>query len=480
MKAQDKEFQGRSLDEAIAAACAYFDLPREKLEIDILGDAKAGIFGLVGTRKASIMARPAPALETFSVSLQMPKDNERENRGGRDSRESREGRENRENREDRGSGRSEKAGRDTVKSSSQDELDDSEEDGQLAFGLGQAESRREAGENGAGREENALSERPRSGGRERGGRSERRERGDRPERERSERGRERGRPRRDGRQASDDAPRDIMDIEAAGDSNRQEQSPRGQRERRDGGERDGRERRQTPRRDSREDRGGREGRMAGRRERVLSQAASLEKASETEDLDNDQRIAYEGLPETPLADLDQDKLLALPREIMEQMLRPICPEAEITVALGDERVDVAVDCGEASALLIGREGQTLAAMQYLLTRIVGRGMGAAVNMHLDVGAYRQRQDDKLRDLAQLLAERARESGRAQFTRPLSSYHRRIVHMTLQGESDLITRSKGEGALKRVSVASRPGFSGGPKAEAFAAAPDGDEPQRGDE
>ena len=67
MKAQDKEFQGRSLDEAIAAACAYFDLPREKLEIDILGDAKAGIFGLVGTRKASIMARPAPALETFSA-----------------------------------------------------------------------------------------------------------------------------------------------------------------------------------------------------------------------------------------------------------------------------------------------------------------------------------------------------------------------------------------------------------------------------
>ena len=42
MKSQDKEFQGRSLDEAIAAACAYFDLPREKLEIDILSDAKAG------------------------------------------------------------------------------------------------------------------------------------------------------------------------------------------------------------------------------------------------------------------------------------------------------------------------------------------------------------------------------------------------------------------------------------------------------
>ncbi|WP_300832002.1 Jag N-terminal domain-containing protein, partial [uncultured Bilophila sp.] len=54
-----KEFQGKSLDEAIRAACAYFDAPREKLEIDIIQDAKNGIFGLVGARKALIRARRA-------------------------------------------------------------------------------------------------------------------------------------------------------------------------------------------------------------------------------------------------------------------------------------------------------------------------------------------------------------------------------------------------------------------------------------
>ena len=43
-----KEFQGKSLDEAIRAACSYFDAQREKLEIDIIQDAKNGIFGLVG------------------------------------------------------------------------------------------------------------------------------------------------------------------------------------------------------------------------------------------------------------------------------------------------------------------------------------------------------------------------------------------------------------------------------------------------
>ena len=49
-----KEFQGKSLDEAIRAACSYFDAQREKLEIDIIQDAKNGIFGLVGARKAIV------------------------------------------------------------------------------------------------------------------------------------------------------------------------------------------------------------------------------------------------------------------------------------------------------------------------------------------------------------------------------------------------------------------------------------------
>ena len=55
-----KEFQGKSLDEAIRGACVFYDLPREKLEIELVQDAKSGIFGLVGARKAIIRARRAP------------------------------------------------------------------------------------------------------------------------------------------------------------------------------------------------------------------------------------------------------------------------------------------------------------------------------------------------------------------------------------------------------------------------------------
>ncbi len=455
MKTQEKEFQGRSLDEAISAACAYFDLPREKLEIDILSDAKAGIFGLMGTKKAKLIARPAPVLDGFSMSLQMSKDNAGENKLGRDGlrsareRSPRQGRDA--DREPTERKPSRDAGRDSADSGPREEVKaDFAPSASFASSSDAAQPDRNAGASAAVAE---VSKSEPSGAAERSGsgreeRLEQRGRGERPARGGS-RGDSRGRgPRREPQAAAKPA-----ENEAEGDESRREGSYRdrrraGSRDARERRDLDGRERRpasRRPERDLREGRG-----------RALANSAKLEKSAENEDLFNDQRIAYEGLPEVCLADLDCEKLIAVAREVIDQILRKLCPEAEVSISLGEERVDVSVDCDDAAALLIGREGQTLAAMQYLLTRIVGRAMGAAVNIHLDIGAYRRRQDDKLRELSKILAERVRTSGRPQFTRPLSSYHRRIVHMTLQDEADLITRSKGEGALKRVSVALRSG------------------------
>ena len=71
-----KEFLGKTLDAAISAACAYYDAPREKLEIDIIEDAKSGIFGIVGARKARIHARMA-MLPDF---MKAPQENSRKER----------------------------------------------------------------------------------------------------------------------------------------------------------------------------------------------------------------------------------------------------------------------------------------------------------------------------------------------------------------------------------------------------------------
>ena len=151
------------------------------------------------------------------------------------------------------------------------------------------------------------------------------------------------------------------------------------------------------------------------------------------------------------------ELTAIVREVMDQMLDGILgqkPEFEITGH--SERVSVLILDEENSGLLIGREGQTLAAIQYIVNRIVIRRHGSPIKVQINTGEYRERQDDNLRKMAIFLADKAKTLGRPQSTKPLSSYHRRVVHLALQEDESISTRSKGEGPLKRVLILPRGG------------------------
>jgi len=126
------------------------------------------------------------------------------------------------------------------------------------------------------------------------------------------------------------------------------------------------------------------------------------------------------------------------------------------------RVNVCIQDEEHSGLLIGREGQTLAALQYLANRIMARRWESPVRVQINTGEYREKQDDSLRKMALYLADKARNLGRPQSTKPLSSYHRRVIHLTLQEDDTIQTRSKGDGPMKRVIIVPRR-----PKGEAAA-------------
>jgi spoIIIJ-associated protein len=151
------------------------------------------------------------------------------------------------------------------------------------------------------------------------------------------------------------------------------------------------------------------------------------------------------------ASLDQAAVLEAARDIATRLIAPIAPGADVDVEVSQGRVTVHIDSSDDLGLLIGREGQTLSSLQYLASRMLARRLGSLVHVQMDAGDYRGRQDDKLRELALLLAERAKTTGRVCPTRPLSSYHRRIVHMALQGDPAVQTRSSGEGPLKRVII-----------------------------
>jgi spoIIIJ-associated protein len=188
-----------------------------------------------------------------------------------------------------------------------------------------------------------------------------------------------------------------------------------------------------------------------RKKQEAPSETSPSEASPTETSFADEDIDEDADPATPVKNLDSKQLEELIAEAVRELTRPIVGQVQTTVTVEADRVCVTIGGNEDSGLLIGREGQTLLALQYMLSRIVSRGMNASVRVQLDAGDYRRRQDEKLRETALTLAKKTRQTGRSWSTRPLSSYHRRIIHLTLQEVADIQTRSTGEGPMKRVVV-----------------------------
>lgn len=148
---------------------------------------------------------------------------------------------------------------------------------------------------------------------------------------------------------------------------------------------------------------------------------------------------------------EQARLEESIRKIMGELLRPICADPKLSVDVTGDPILVHIDDAENSGLIIGRDGQTITALQYLANRIVSSSWPQTARIQLDAGDYRQKQYEQLQSIAQFLSQKAKKSGRVQSTRPLSSYHRRVVHMTLQDDRGVQTRSKGDGPLKRVLI-----------------------------
>lgn len=110
--------------------------------------------------------------------------------------------------------------------------------------------------------------------------------------------------------------------------------------------------------------------------------------------------------------------------------------------------------GEDSGLLIGRRGQTLQALQFLVTLIVRKQLGEDVRVILDVENYRQRRETSLRDMAAKVASRVAQTNRSITLEPMSPADRRIIHTSLSKHPGVRTESAGEGENRKVTIMPR--------------------------
>lgn len=164
-----------------------------------------------------------------------------------------------------------------------------------------------------------------------------------------------------------------------------------------------------------------------------------------EDEDGEKEVASGPLPEDEARRLEESV-----REVLTALLRPLCDEARLDVNMDANPITVRIETDDVQ-LIVGRDGQIIAALQYLANRILSRTRPKCPHVRLDSGDYRRNQEIKLTEMALSLSGKAKKTGKVQSTRPLSSFHRRVVHMALQNDQRVLTRSKGEGAMKRVLI-----------------------------
>ena len=107
--------------------------------------------------------------------------------------------------------------------------------------------------------------------------------------------------------------------------------------------------------------------------------------------------------------------------------------------------------GPDSGLLIGRRGQTLHSLQFIVSMIVRREFGEGVRVALDVEQYRRRRESSLRDMANKVAEQVARTGRTITLEPMTPADRRIIHLSLADSPSVSTESIGFGDDRKVSV-----------------------------
>jgi spoIIIJ-associated protein len=141
------------------------------------------------------------------------------------------------------------------------------------------------------------------------------------------------------------------------------------------------------------------------------------------------------------------------KETLAEILRLMGVNATIDTGMEDTNKEIILNIkGGNGGLLIGRRGQTLEALQYLLTRIVSERQGAeGPQLIVDTENYRERREKTLEDMALRLGEKVKRQRKSLAIDSLSARDRRIVHLTLQDDPWLTTKSLGNGAYRRLLI-----------------------------
>jgi spoIIIJ-associated protein len=143
----------------------------------------------------------------------------------------------------------------------------------------------------------------------------------------------------------------------------------------------------------------------------------------------------------------EGKVIDFTRDLLSRMGFP----AEIKVNFREDgRIGLDIE-SDGSGILIGKQGKTLEALQFIVNLAAGRMGGDSTRIVLDTQDYRSRRERSLIRMANQVAEQVRRSGGSQLLEPLNPFERRLIHTSLARYGDIETVSEGDGLYKRIRV-----------------------------
>ncbi|NMC14348.1 MAG: protein jag [Chloroflexi bacterium] len=149
--------------------------------------------------------------------------------------------------------------------------------------------------------------------------------------------------------------------------------------------------------------------------------------------------------------------LEITRLTVQELLEKMKVKAEVTAQFNPEQDDnskqsVLVNIqGNDLSILIGRQAETLNALQYIVGLIVCKELGKSIPISIDVEGYRSRREQQIRQLARRMADQAIKTGRRQVLEPMPSNERRLIHIELRDNPHVNTESIGEEPRRKVTI-----------------------------
>jgi len=138
------------------------------------------------------------------------------------------------------------------------------------------------------------------------------------------------------------------------------------------------------------------------------------------------------------------------REALGKIAAGITPGTSVRTRDEGRRIDYQIEGGKAG-VLIGKRGQTLEAIQYLVEKVVNRNSRERVRISIDVGGYLAKKRQNLENLAEKTARKAKKNGKPATIGQLNAHDRRIVHLALKDDIEVLTKSVGHGYLRKLIV-----------------------------